>query len=228
MEPTLHDGERVYVNKLIAGARIYTDFDFERPLLKSFRMPGIRKVRVEDIVVINDPYSRCKDSITFRINHIYVKRCYGSPGDTVRIRNGRYIHPENGGSCGPAMYQDELAYHADSVLTERGVYMKAWGVNRREKWTIRDMGPVYVPEKGGKVHLTRQNYRSYRKMIHYETGKWLQETKNGLLLDGEVINEYEFLSDWYFLGGDNVLNSRDSRYVGLMPEAYIVGIVNRR
>ena len=157
MEPTLHDGERVYVNKLIAGARIYTDFDFERPLLKSFRMPGIRKVRVEDIVVINDPYSRCKDSITFRINHIYVKRCYGSPGDTVRIRNGRYIHPENGGSCGPAMYQDELAYHADSVLTERGVYMKAWGVNRREKWTIRDMGPVYVPEKGGKVHLTRQN-----------------------------------------------------------------------
>ena len=32
---------------------------------------------------------------------------------------------------------------------------------------------------------------------------------------------------WYFLGGDNVLNSRDSRYFGLVPEDYIVGIVIR-
>lgn len=228
MEPALHDGERVYVNKLKAGARIYTDLDFESPHLRSFRLPGFRDVRVGDIVVINDPYFRCKDSITFRINHVYIKRCYGAPGDTVRIIDGHYIHPDDGGFCGAQMYQDELASLADSVLTERGVYMKAWGVNRRERWTIKDLGPLYVPEKGGKVQLTPQNYRSYRKQIHFETGKWLYEKGGQVLLDGDIIREYEFLSDWYFLGGDNVLNSRDSRYVGLMPGSYIVGIVNGR
>ncbi len=31
--------------------------------------------------------------------------------------------------------------------------------------------------------------------------------------------------NWYFLGGDNVLNSRDSRYFGLVPQEYIVGVV---
>ena len=46
MEPALHDGERVYVNKLKAGARIYTDLDFESPHLSSFRLPGFRDVRV--------------------------------------------------------------------------------------------------------------------------------------------------------------------------------------
>ena len=226
MEPTLHDGERVYVNKLKAGARIYTDFDFENPHLNSFRLPGFRDVRVGDVVVINDPYFRCKDSITFRINHVYIKRCYGAPGDTVRIIDGHYIHPDNGGKCGPQKYQDELSFLPDSILKERGVYLKAWGLNRREKWTIKNLGPLYVPEKGAKVVLTPHNYRSFRKMVHFETGKWLQEKDGKILLDGEMIKEYEFLSDWYFLGGDNVLNSRDSRYIGLMPEAYIVGIVS--
>ncbi|MDO4843428.1 MAG: S26 family signal peptidase [Bacteroidales bacterium] len=44
-------------------------------------------------------------------------------------------------------------------------------------------------------------------------------------LDGKVLGEYTFKHNWYFLGGDNVLNSRDSRYFGLVPEEYIVGIV---
>lgn len=44
-------------------------------------------------------------------------------------------------------------------------------------------------------------------------------------LDGKILREYEFKCNWYFLGGDNVLDSRDSRYFGLVPEEYIVGIV---
>ena len=35
------------------------------------------------------------------------------------------------------------------------------------------------------------------------------------------------MENWYFLGGDNVLNSKDSRYTGLVPEEYIVGIATR-
>lgn len=45
------------------------------------------------------------------------------------------------------------------------------------------------------------------------------------MLDKKPISEYEFLSDWYFLGGDNVLNSKDSRYFGFVPDDYIIGKV---
>lgn len=226
MEPTLHDGERVYVNKLTIGARIYTDFDFDSPELKCFRMPGFRDARVGDVVVVNDPYYRCRDSITFTINRVYIKRCYGSPGDTVRIVDGHYIHPQKGTSFGPMFYQNEISELGDSSLRDMGVYVNAWNVNKLKKWTILDLGPLYVPKKGDVIQLTHENYRSYKKQIHFETGYWLKEQNGNILLNKKVISEYHFLSDWYFLGGDNVLNSRDSRYIGFMPKDFIIGIVN--
>lgn len=226
MEPTLHDGERVLVNKLTLGARLYTDFDFDSSELKCFRMPGLREARVGDIVVVNDPYYRCRDSITFTINRVYIKRCYGSPGDTVRIVDGHYIHPQNGTSLGPMFFQNEISELGDSLLRGMGVYVNAWNVNKLQKWTILDFGPLYVPKKGDVIYLTHENYRSYRKQIHYETGLWLKEKDGKIVLDKKPISEYEFLSDWYFLGGDNVLNSRDSRYIGFMPADFIIGIVS--
>lgn len=44
MSPTLVAGDRVVVNKLIMGARLYTDFDFKQngQELKSIRMKGLR------------------------------------------------------------------------------------------------------------------------------------------------------------------------------------------
>jgi signal peptidase I len=35
--------------------------------------------------------------------------------------------------------------------------------------------------------------------------------------------EYTFRHNWYFMAGDNVMNSQDSRYIGLVPDDYIVG-----
>jgi signal peptidase I len=37
------------------------------------------------------------------------------------------------------------------------------------------------------------------------------------------VHEYVFRKNYYFVGGDNVLYSQDSRYWGLLPEEYIVG-----
>lgn len=226
MEPTLHDGNRVYVNKLKMGARIYTAFDFSSPEMKSFRMPGLRKISLGDIVVINDPYYRTRDSITFAINHVYIKRCYGCPGDTVRIQDGYYIHPLTGEHLGTIHFQNVLSTFGDSLLRSKGIYVNAWNVNKLQNWTILDFGPLYVPKKGDVVHLTPENFRSYKKQIHYETRLWLEEKDGKIMLDKKPISEYEFLSDWYFLGGDNVLNSRDSRYIGFMPADFIIGIVS--
>ena len=112
-------------------------------------------------------------------------------------------------------------------MRDMGVYVNAWNVNKLNKWTILDLGPLYVPKKGDVIHLTPENYRSYKKQIHFETGYWLKEKNGDILLNGKVILEYRFLSDWYFLGGDNVLNSRDSRYIGFIPADFIIGIVSK-
>ena len=88
MEPTLHTGEGVWVNKLLMGPRIYTKFDFESPELHCIRLPGFRKLRVGDVAVFNYPYGRHGDTIAFKINYVYCKRCRGTPGDTVYTVNG--------------------------------------------------------------------------------------------------------------------------------------------
>ena len=41
---------------------------------------------------------------------------------------------------------------------------------------------------------------------------------------GLGIQEYRFQENYYFMGGDNMENSKDSRSWGLLPEPYIVGV----
>ena len=36
---------------------------------------------------------------------------------------------------------------------------------------------------------------------------------------------YTFRQDWYFFVGDNVTNSRDSRFFGFVPADFVIGIV---
>lgn len=46
-----------------------------------------------------------------------------------------------------------------------------------------------------------------------------------IFIGESVVEYYEFQSNWYFFGGDNVLNSKDSRNFGLVPQEYIIGVV---
>ena len=227
MEPEFHTGEKVWVNKLKMGPRIYTDYDFSKPTLSSFRLPGFSRLKAGDIVIVNYPYARSEDTITFRINYVYLKRCYGAPGDTVRIENGRYVNPVAGGGIGNTAYQNILAETPDSLLVRDGVAMKALKVNEDLRWTIRDFGPMYIPRKGDTIKIDRENYRLWRRLVQFETGISPTERDGTVWLAGEPMETYTFTSDWYFLGGDNVLNSKDSRYIGLFPESYIIGIVRR-
>lgn len=228
MEPGFHTGEGVYVNKLLLGARIYTDFDFSKSSVSSFRMPGFRKARPGDVMILNYPFAETEDTINFRINYVYMKRCYGCPGDDVVIKDGYYVHPQTGGNVGNTCYQRVLSGTPDSLLEERGVVVKAFQLNKAMKWTIRDFGPLHVPARGDVVKLDSLNWKTYRKQIQYETGMMPAWKDGTVTLGCRPLKEYKFASDWYFFGGDNVLDSRDSRYFGLVPEEYIIGIVAGR
>ena len=70
------------------------------------------------------------------------------------------------------------------------------------------------------------SYKEWQRQVLYETGNHFVERDGVVYIGNTPIRRYTFRSNWYFLGGDNVLNSHDSRYFGLVPEEYIVGIVS--
>lgn len=227
MNPVLESGDHILVNKLLMGARIYRKYDFSDPDMECFRMPGMRRIRPGDVAVFNYPFGNEGSRIEFRINYVYAKRCIGVPGDTVSIEDGYYRNSRVSGLLGSDIMQNTLSSTADSVHRVTGVVLEAFPFVPECHWTIRDFGPLYIPGKGDRIAIDTTTARLYSFQIEYETGCFPELRGNKVYLSGELIEEYEFRSNWYFLGGDNVLNSKDSRYVGLVPEDYIVGIATR-
>ena len=231
MEPTLHTGEGVWVNKLLMGARIYTKFDFEdSPELHCFRMPGLRKLRVGDVAVFNYPYGWGGDTIAFKINYVYCKRCWGTPGDTVRIVDGRLEtetaetvvrHPSHGGDLFSGFAQ-RMQQTPDSVLLRMRMLRAGQFAGERDNWTTKDFGPIVVPRKGMTIALDSINWKHYERVIRWETGVTVGEITHS------NSKNYTFRQDWYFFVGDNVTNSRDSRFFGFVPADFVIGIVPGR
>jgi signal peptidase I len=91
------------------------------------------------------------------------------------------------------------------------------------RWTIRDFGPLIVPQKGRTLSITRKNIRNYRMAIEWETHGKIAVKNDTILLNNKPITDYTFKEDYYFMAGDYAINSRDSRYWGFVPDPFIVG-----
>lgn len=225
MLPTYKTGKRIWVNKLLMGARIYKDLDFEGSGLDCFRMPGLRKIRPGDVAVFNDPFERYGNRIGFIINRVFAKRCIACPGDTVSVINGFY---RNSSGCDirlPEKFQQLVASYTDSQLKEMGAIYPVYPWVKSLGWTIKNMGPLFVPGRGDSIRLDTLNARIYDRLIEYECGAKPIISDGNVYVNGSRTDTYTFKSNYYFFAGDNVLNSKDSRYIGLVPEDYIVGIV---
>lgn len=211
MTPTLKDGKALYVNKLLMGARIYTDFDFSKGRLRSCRLPGVRKCAVGDVIVFNYPFAASEDSIKFLINCVLTKRVVGRPGDTIRIENSHLINSSSAQTGIPVGAEIELKNMSDSILGER----LSAGQFAGKDWTIKSFGPYVIPAKGMRIRLDTVARRIYQTLIRHEMNCDPQKD--------ECV--YTFKKDYYFVVGDYLTNSNDSRYFGPIPEDYIVGIV---
>ena len=215
MEPTLYGGRAVYVNKLIAGPRVFTDFDFSKPQLHCLRLPGLRDVRVGDFVVYNSPGGKGPGKIGFKVNYVYAKRCAACPGDTLSIVDSRYVNSRTGSIGVPPQNEERLKQMPDSLLLRLKCLRAGQFAQMQDEWTVKDFGPVAVPRKGMSVTLSPEAANIYSRVIEYETGRPASE------LAGQV---YTFAKDYYFFVGDNVCDSRDSRYDGFVPEDFIIGV----
>lgn len=227
MSPTLTAGDRILADKWVAGARIYKKLRFGKDVpLHSFRMPGVRSVRPNDVVVFNAPHGYDRKRIEFRINYVYTKRCIGAPGDTISICNGFFRNNRHAGSIGDLGRQRALSSTPDSLIP-RNVLRAFPFDDRNFGWTIRNLGPLYVPRAGVRFELDSCSWKLYRQIVEYETGVSLSYKDGMFRLGDDTLSVYTFRGNYYFFCGDNVSDSKDSRYLGFVPEEFIIGVVRR-
>lgn len=222
MLPTIEPGDFICVDKVTFGARLSRNtIFFEGDTASVFlRMKGFAPIGREDVVVFNFPYcANDWSKLVMNKSRFYVKRCIGLPGDTLSIRDGFY--EVNGvGGIGNIVGQDYISGFRGKF--PEGIFRTipfepSWG------WTILEMGPLYIPQRGVRVQLDSSAVVLYRKMIEYEVSKPLICRGNRLYCGDSLMTEYCFRTNWYFMSGDNHWNSQDSRYLGLIPEEFIIG-----
>jgi signal peptidase I len=91
-------------------------------------------------------------------------------------------------------------------------------------WNSDNMGPLIVPSKGTTMVLTAKNLPLYKKIITQYEDNTLSINKKGIIINGEATKTYTFKMNYYWVMGDNIPHSFDSRYWGFLPENHIIGI----
>ena len=225
MQPTLRPGDKVLVDKITTGARLFDIFKAasgeDVNILRTIRFRNYKK---GDILVFNYPFRESQSKIELNYPVYYAKRCVGTPGDTLEIKDYRY-YINGKRSIGGGDNKLVRIYYSgnDSVPQDSIQGYRAMKYAKGKRWTIQNLGPLFVPKKGSEITLNKDNYLPYKKVIERETGKKLKVKDDNLLLKDKPINSYIFQNNYYFMAGDNSADSSDSRYWGFVPEEYIVG-----
>ena len=224
MEPSVMSGDYIIVTKQVPGPRVYKDVRQIRVngKVQTKRLKGIRKVRRNDVLFFNFPYSDGWDKINIDWNSYYLKRCVALPGDTFSIENGIYKVANCPDSLGCVFLQRELSH-----ISQHDIPPDIWTCLLSDtvhyQWNIKNFGPLYVPVSGATLFLDSLNFRIYKNLIEYETDRQLSVHNGSVYLEDDIIQYYTFKLNYYFMAGDFIFNSGDSPYWGLLPEDCIIG-----
>lgn len=162
---------------------------------------GKKKVERNDIVIFHYPYTNGMERMEKTYQRFYCKRCVALPGD--------FFHIDSTG-----IYR--IKGMEDAVIGNRKNQLAAGRLQV-------GYDSIYVPKNGDEIFLNERNCRLYKKCIEYETGGYLSFENDAAFLNGGAIENYKFRQNYYYMAGDNVAASYDSRYWGLVPEDFLFG-----
>lgn len=92
-----------------------------------------------------------------------------------------------------------------------------------KNWNQDNYGPIYIPKKGDKINLTKENITQYYNIIKIFENHDLRIEGEKFFIDGNETYQYTIEQDYFFMIGDNRNQSLDARYFGFVPEQYIIG-----
>ena len=155
MEPELLAGDVILVDKLVYGARLFNVMEaVAGKQVEIKRLPGIGKVRRNDVIVFNYPCPKKWRQIEMDVMQYYVKRCVALPGDTFCIVNGRYKVNGYAGTLGCVDAQDRfMTLIREQGLTDDAIGVRAYPGDSLIRWTVKKFGPLYIPKSGDIVPM---------------------------------------------------------------------------
>jgi signal peptidase I len=221
MTPAIVAGDFIMAEKWTYGARIFTSLKFtsqQDPPLK--RVPGFGSIHRNDVVVFNYPHRDTWDTVRMNLSLFLIKRCIGIAGDSLSIVDGYYRIAGVKDTVGHIPGQKQWVRHckwADSSI------LRTFPFDTAFHWNAFNFGPFYIPAAGASIPLTPHNFTLFHTQITYETDATVILKDSLVYINDSLAREYTFRENWYFMAGDNVANSQDSRYFGLVPEKFIIG-----
>jgi signal peptidase I len=73
------------------------------------------------------------------------------------------------------------------------------------------------------IPLTPLNYSIYERIIRTYEGNKLEMRGGKISVNDREENSYTFKMNYYWVIGDNLHGSQDSRYWGFVPEDHLIG-----
>ncbi len=209
MERTVMTGDFLFVNKFIYGPTTPQVVPFVNVPLPFYKFPGYRKPKLSDVIVFIYPGNR--DEIEPSVFNYYLKRCCGTPGDTIQLKNKQlYVNGNKIPLAPNGVYIPELPDHNANF---------PFG----NDFTRDNYGPLQIPKAGDIIKLNPDNLRVWDVLIKREGAKEVVTNGTDVTIDGKVVSSYTIKRNYYFGMGDNRDNSEDSRSWGFIPEDNIIG-----
>lgn len=167
MEPTLHTGQYILVNKLV-----YFHFDLNAPLRL---LPGQEELPLRIIYPFHQPHRG--DIVVFEyprdVSKDYIKRVIGLPGDQVEIRDGRVF--VNGQQLDePFLESGDQTYCVASYACQGGLVtipqgeIFVMGDNRNNSSDSREWGPLPLDRVVGQAWFIYYPVSAWGLVPHHE------------------------------------------------------------
>ena len=213
MENTVMTGDFVFANKFIYGAKSPQYLPFTSVRIPFFELPAFTHPKTGDVVVFDWPGYR--DQVRPEDQENYVKRCIGTPGDTIQVVN-RVLYVNH----------TMIPFPPNAKFETTAIYPKGYPdpqiFPRGSSFNQDYYGPIVVPKKGDILKLDETTFAKWQTFIERE-GHNCELNGTDVVVDGAPTSTYQVEHNYYFMMGDNRENSLDSRFWGFVPDDHIIG-----